>query len=51
LCEPVARALDVSNDLSHLCPAEGGTGRLRGVRQADLSHLLGRPLVLEKDYG
>jgi hypothetical protein len=23
-----ARALDVSNDLPHLCPAEGGTGRL-----------------------
>ena len=51
MSESVARALDVSNDLPHLCPAVGGTGRLRDVRQADLSHLLSRPLVLEKDYG
>jgi hypothetical protein len=43
--------LDVSNNLPHLCPAEGGAGRLRGVRQADLSHLLGRLLVLEENYG
>ena len=43
-------ALNVSNDLPHLCPAEGCTGRLRSVREADLSHLLGRFLVLEKDY-
>ncbi len=47
----VERALDVRDDLPHLCPAEGGTGRLRGVREADLSHLLGRFLVLEKNYG
>jgi hypothetical protein len=28
----VDRALDVSDDLPHLCAAEGGTGSLRGVR-------------------
>lgn len=43
--------LDVNDDLSHFCPSEGGTGRLRGVLQTGFGHLPGSRLVLEKDYG